>query len=337
MINIFIGLSNNQISSFEAIIKKENLLGKNILIANQTLNFNKELWDEIVYGETTFNNRSKGITASFYNLYGKIKEYKKIIKQLAKYKNQEDINLYFTYIEDVLTNYLFLSFNKRLKGIVVEDGTLNYYSHTIKDVSLKKRWLKWLISNLMGVRFKFYKGHSSGIEYQHALKQYLRVPELSVFPKKAVRLPYDNRRANLTNTLLIIGQEPYINLYGLKRYDEAMNSLIEIIKKSPEYASLTKIYYKPHRHGERIDYDKMTKAFQNKPLEIILDADAPLEDLYFEKLGSKYIFTFDSSALINIYLEASKDLKDTINFNVLLRYKYMLKHIFKKFDFNIYT
>jgi len=36
MINIFVGLSNNQISSFEAIIDDENLVGENVLITSNT-------------------------------------------------------------------------------------------------------------------------------------------------------------------------------------------------------------------------------------------------------------------------------------------------------------
>lgn len=335
MFNLFIGLSNNQVSAYELLIS-QNILKKykNILITSKSISFNNALWNEIIYSNKSFNNQPLGKTSAFINIYIKIIHYKRLIQKLKKYKNAKQITLYFTYIEDILTNFLLLSFNKNLKGIVIEDGTLNYYWHTIKSIPLKKRIIKWSMSNLLGIRYKFYKGHSSGIEYDHVIKQFVKAPSLSLFPEKSVQMPLIKKDVLLSNTALIIGQEAYINMFGLKRYQKALSKLISKLQSKPYYSSLIKIYYKPHRHGQRIDYGAFKKHFFNKEIEI-LEEDTSLEDMYFNHLGSKYIFSFDSSAVINIYLEADDELKDKLNFNIILEFNKALKPIFEKFKFSI--
>lgn len=336
MINIYIGLSKNQISSYEEIIKEnKNKDCKNILISNKTLENDPILWSKVILAEQSFNNQSNDNLSAIKNIIFKIKQYKNIIKQLSIYKNEKNITFYFTYVEDILTNYLLLSFNKQMKGVVVEDGTLNYYPHTIKSLSKKKVFLKWFLSNLYNVRFKYYAGHSSGVEFEKVIKQYVRVPELSMFPEKSVKLPYPTRKINLTNTILIIGQEGYVSQFGEERYTRNLIDLTSLIKSMGYYSKVDRIYYKPHRNGRRIDIGLLEKQFIKKEL-IYLDSDEPLEDLFFKKLGSKYIFSFDSSALLNIYLETEEEKKKELNFNVLLRYNNLLEPIFKKFEFNIY-
>jgi hypothetical protein len=336
MINIYVGLGKNQISSYEAIIKDEKETNcQNILISNRTLKSDPKLWDTVIYAKESFNNQSSGQLSGLNNITLKIKQYKEIIKDLDIYKKEKNITLYFTYIEDILSNFLLFSFNKNIRGIVVEDGVLNYYSHTIKSLSKKKVILKWILSNLYNVRFKLYKGHSSGIECSNVIKQYVRVPELSQFPEKSVNLKYPTRTLNLTDTVLIIGQEGYINQLGEKRYINNLNDLCKLIKSKKYYAGIDKIYYKPHRHGKRINLEQLKKNFLNKEV-IYLESDEPLEDLFFDKLGSKYIYSFDSSALLNIYLESEDLIKKELHFNVLLRYNNLLKPIFQKFNFNIY-
>jgi hypothetical protein len=336
MINIYIGISKNQVSSYEEVLKiKEDLNSKNVLISNKTIQNDINLWDEIIYADKSFNNQSNSRSSAFKNIILKINQYKQVVNKLQKYKYEKKITLYFTYIEDILTNYLLFSFNKKMKGIVVEDGTLNYYSHTIKSLSKKKVILKWVLGNLYGLRFKLYKGHSSGIEAANVIKQYVRLPELSMFPLKSEKLPYPKRRASLTNTFLVIGQEGYINQFGEKIYHKNLKELISLMKANPNYSSIEIIYYKPHRNGARINFNWFKNQFKDKEA-IYLESDEPLEDLFFNKLGSKHIFSFDSSALLNIYLESKDDQKEELKFNVLLKYNFLLEPVFKKFNFNIY-
>ena len=333
MTNIFIGLSNNQIKSYESLLEK-GIKGNNILIANSSLNFDQTLFSKVILSESSFNNQASGRLQSIQNITNKISEYKRIVKALKLYKRDKDITLYFTYIEDVLTNYLFFSFNKNLRGIVVEDGTLNYYNHTIENLDKKKVYLKKVLSSLYGLNFTLYKGHSSGIEYNKVIKQYVRSPKLSMFPEKSEELPYSKRSANLTDTFLIIGQEAYINESGKELYNTRLQQLFEVIKKNDGYNTVSKIYYKPHRNGERIDYNLLYDAFLDKEVEV-LSANEPLEDLYFNEIGSENIFSFDSSALLNIYLEAAEEIKSKIKFTVLLKYNKELRFIFERFNFKI--
>ena len=336
MINIYIGLSKNQIFSYESLIKKttKDSFFK-ILITNKTLDFNPKLWDKIICSEESFNNQSDNRLNELKNIIFKIKQYKLIIKKLNTYKKEKKITLYFTYIEDILTNYLLFSFNKNIEGVVIEDGTLNYYNHSIKSIKKSKIFIKYFLSKINGISFKPYKGHSSGIEYDHVVKQYVRSPKLSLFPEKSFQLPYNKRKVNLNDTILIIGQEAYINLYGYNLYIERIKELFKIIKNNQFYNSCSKIYYKPHRNGRRIDYSILNKEFNEKEIEL-LSPNKPLEDLYFNDLGSKFIFAFDSSALINIYLETDDFLKDKIEFNSLLKYNKELKPIFERFKFKIF-
>jgi hypothetical protein len=336
MINIYIGISKNQVSSYEEILQfKEVKKAKNVLISNRTLENNANLWDEVIYADKSFNNQSINNVSAIYNITKKIHQYKQVVKKLKKYKYEKNATLYFTYIEDILTNYLLFSFNKNIKGVVVEDGTLNYYPHTIHSLSKKKVYLKWALSNLYGLRFKLYKGHSSGIESKNVSKQYVRVPELSMFPNKSIKLPYPRRNAILTNTFLIIGQEGYINQLGEKRYIKSVEKLIKLIRSNSSYKDVEKLYYKPHRNGKRIDNHWLSKQLECKEI-IFLEPDEPLEDLYFNKLGSSHIFSFDSSALLNIYLESNDTHRKKLNFHVLLRYNHLLEPVFEKFKFNIY-
>lgn len=333
MINIFIGLSNNQIKNYEELIPVVEK-GERILITSKSLKVKKDLFSKIIYTNQSFNNQSDGIFNSIGNIISKIKTYKNIIKELDSYKKEKNIRLYFTYIEDILTNYLLFSFNKNLKGIVVEDGTLNYYNHTITYLKKEKVYLKKILCELYRVPFKIYKGHSSGIGYNHVIKQYVRSPELSLFPNKSESLPYKKRNTTLTNSILIIGQEAYINEQGKELYLSRLKQLLEEVKNNSLYSKIDQIYYKPHRNGARINYNLINTSFKNKSVEI-LDSDTPLEDLYFNKIASKFIYSFDSSALLNIYLEAEKEIQEQIEFNVLLKYKKELKPIFEKFNFRI--
>jgi len=331
MINVFIGLSNNQISNYELLLPK--LRGDfNILVTENTAYNNEIGFCKIIFAEDSLKNQASGFLNSLKNIVNKIKVYKKVIIQLKEYKNVNDIRLYFTYVEDILTNYLLFSFNRKLKGIVVEDGVLNYYNHDINYLSSSKVFLKKILSDLYGVPFKKYKGHSSGIEYEHVLKQYVRAPNLSLFPEKSKRLPHLRKTVNLTNTILIVGQEPYINLFGYTAFIKEQKLLFNYIINSIEYKTVSKIYYKPHRNGKRIHNDAVFNKFLDKEL-VFLSAEESLEDLYFSKLGSKFIYSFDSSALMSIFLEADDDIQEKIQFKVLPKFTKQLKNVFNKLKF----
>ncbi|CAM1360251.1 hypothetical protein [Tenacibaculum xiamenense] len=334
MINIFVGLSNNQVRNYENLVPILEK-GNHILIANKGVHVNKNLFSEVIYSRISLNNQSNGSIDAITNIIRKIKEYQLILDKIIRYKEEKNISLYFTSLEDILANYLFFSFNKNMKTYVVEDGTLNYYYHSIENLSLNKMWLKKIISYLYGIRYVIYKGHSSGIEYEKVKKQYVRSPELSICPEKSVSLPYLKRKTQLNNSVLIIGQEPYIHHFGKELYIERLKELCDLAKQNDSYIDSKRVYYKPHRNGERIDYDVLIAEFENKEV-CVLSSEKSLEDLYFDELGAGSVYSFDSSALLNIYLEADDDVRGDIKFYVLLKYNKLLKPIFKRFKFEVF-
>lgn len=336
MINLFTGLSQNQINSYEKLID-ENVIykGYNVLITNFSLMYDEKLWDRVVVSPRTFDNKSENVFQAIAGISSKVLEYKGLIHSIKEYRNSKEISLYFTYIEDVLNNNLLFNFNKNIRGFVVEDGTLNYYDHTIKNLSRKKVLLKWLISNVLGVPFVFYEGHSSGIDYDHVLAQYVRSPLLSVAPNKSLQLPYNKYSIQSQNSILIIGQEAYINMFGKERYESSMKRLMSIVLDNNDISSVDKVYYKPHRHGKRLNYELLYSKIDRSKLEI-LDGEQALEELFFENLRSNEIYGFDSSALLNIYLEMGEKSRKHVKINVLLNYNTKLESIFKKFNFNIF-
>lgn len=333
MVNIFIGISQNQINNYKLLLPRLKN-DTNILISGSSSYDGGEHFTKVYVAEKELSNTSVGKINAIKNIIEKIKSYKKIIKALAPYRETNEVTLYFTYIEDILTNYLLFSFNKKVKGIVVEDGVLNYYNHTIRSLDKKKVWLKKILSDLYGVPFTLYKGHSSGIEYEHVIKQFVREPQYSLFPEKSEKLIPPQQNPTLTDTILIIGQEAYINMYGFKKYMDSLDELLNLVKQSKEYNKVKVVYYKPHRNGPRLDKKIFREKFLEKEI-VFLEAEKPLEDLFFHEIGSRWIYSFDSSALINIYLDTCVEIQKEIKFNILLRFNKQLKPIFKKLNFKI--
>ena len=336
MVHLFIALSKNQLYNCETIIKQEKLTKETtVLLSSKAFDVDKTLFGELYLLDADFSNQSNGILNELSNITKKIKNYKKLIQAVSKYKNTKDCLLYFSYIEDVLTNHMLFYFNKNIKGIVVEDGVLNYYNHTIKNLSLKKVFLKKLLSDLLGVRFKFYKGHSSGIAYNQVIKQYVRKPDLCVFPEKAVKLEVPKHQIKkLSNSVLIIGQEPLEKVIGTAAYYLQLNQVFDAALEHALKNNIKTLYYKPHRHGKRVDKSFFTKFNKEVKLKII-DSNNAIETLFFEKEASKYIFAFNTSAVLNIKIGMEDTIKNTVNFTVFLSKNDTLYDLYKSLGFNI--
>jgi hypothetical protein len=249
-----------------------------------------------------------------------------LINEIKKYRREREIRVFFSYLEDILTNYLVLSFNPGTVGIAVEDGVLNYYNHTIRTPGLKKVIAKYLLSNLYGIRFKWYKGHSSGIDYNHVVKQLVRIPELSVRPGKSEKLITPVKKIDrFTDTMLIIGQEAYENILGSKTYYSMLHRMFDFAAGFAGQKKVEKIYYKPHRHGKRIPPSFFEEKFKNIPY-VIEDITTPVEDLFFNKLRPKYLVTFNSSAVINI--KTGLENRDDLNVFAFMKKNDELRKIF---------
>lgn len=334
MKHLFVALGQHHVNNFENLIKN-NLIesGETVLLAGADLAIDRSNWDEIYLSRKSFNNNSISLKTQFTSINGKIKEYKKLITQVKHLQN-EAITVYVSYIEDVLSNYLFLSFSSVAKAVIVEDGTLNYYNHSLVNINSNKFKVKQLFAALHGISFKRYQGHSSGAEYSHVVAQYLSLPEHAFIRKNAKQLPIVKESIEqFQNTLFIIGQESYGTLLGQHQFETALHAFLKTLKKQAFYKEINTIYYKPHRNGKQLDRDYLEKVFVEKKVEII-QTDSTSEEIYFSEIKSMNIAAFDSSTLINIFSKLHQKDRDRIQFYVNPLKNNELLPLFKKLNFN---
>ena len=316
MKNLFVALGQHHVQNFENLIENNLVVeGERILIAGSGLIYNSLKWDRVIMAEQSFNNNADSAFSQVAAINSKIRSYKEMLIHISSLKN-DPITLYVCYIEDVLTNYLFLSFGKNLKAVIVEDGTLNYYDHSLKNISRLKFLLKQIISQTHGIPFKKYQGHSSGAEYDHVISQFLTLPTHAYIKKNAKQLPLEKiSLPNYTNSLYIIGQESYGTLLGQNFFENALKQFLEQLKKQSFYKKIKTIYYKPHRNGKQLSVAFFKAIFSDKEVVFLL-TEQTSETLYFERLHSQYIAGFDSSTLINIYSKIEDQKKKNVSFFV---------------------
>lgn len=336
MVNIFIALSQHHLDLFEKdFIKLEETKNRNILISSKQFVYNHDLWDEVFVSTFNFHNQENSKIKRVKNIVNKIKAYKALINKIDKYRTATEIVLYYSSLEDVLTNYMFFYFNENIKGIIVEDGVLNYYDHSIKNVSRTTTNLKRIFGFFFGLKYKNYKGHTTGIDYDKCLYQYVRMPSYAIRPEKSKALKLHIRTIeNISEEILIIGQEPYANLIGSKEFEIHLIKLYQNILNSESYAKAKTIYYKPHRNGPRIDYSFLQTFFKDKKVEVIESNDS-VENIFFNEVRCKYLFTFDSSSVVNISAEADIALKNEIEITTMPILINDLSVLFAKLNFKI--
>ena len=336
MTNIFIGISQSQVDNFQSLITqldKQN--NYNVLVTAKSVVYDNRVFHNVITSGETFNNNAQSYVEKLINIVIKISHYKKVINELKPYRREKEITLYFCYIEDVLTNNLFFFFNKKAKAVVVEDGVLNYYNHTLKNVSKLTFFLKRVISFLYGINIRKYEGHSSGIDYEKSVCQYVRLPNSSVNPEKSKQLVVEQHKiGNFTNTILLIGQEPLEAVIGEVEYYKRISCILNNMKELEAYESIKKVYYKPHRNGKVINKSFLQLQLNGKDITY-LNGGSPIEDVYLSSIKSKYIFGFNTSAAINIYMNLCEKERGKLQINVFLEKNDTLKEVFTQMKFNI--
>ncbi|MEX0997214.1 MAG: hypothetical protein WDZ45_09225 [Flavobacteriaceae bacterium] len=334
MTHLFVALGQNHIIKFESLIKNEYVEdGQKILLGGSNVTVNKQIWDKTILSKTSFNNNASSFFEQFVTIKSKIKSYSEIINQLNEYKN-DDITVYVSYIEDVLSNFIFLNFNKNSKGVVVEDGTLNYYDHSFKNINKVKFYLKKIISLYYKIKFQKYQGHSSGADYSHVCSNFLTFPEHAFVAKNAKPLPLKKEIISKPiNALYIIGQEPFGNVLGLEKFYKVLNDFFCTLKNQTFYADIEKIYYKPHRNGVQLTEAYLKSFFIEKELKVIY-SEKTSEELFFEEITCIYISSFNSSSLTTIYSKLPENEKSNFNFYVYPIINNELANLFQKLNFN---
>ncbi|WP_203295065.1 polysialyltransferase family glycosyltransferase [Luteirhabdus pelagi] len=334
MNHIFVALGQHHVNNFETLLRHELIeQGTYVLMAGADVSYDETMWDRIVNASCSFNNTAKSKLNQVEAIKNKIRIYKGMIGEISDLKS-EPVTVYTSYIEDVLSNFLFFSFGTERKAIVVEDGTLNYYDHSLQNISSIKFFLKQAIARLYGINFKRYIGHSSGAGYDHVKKQYITFPEFAFIDRNAEQLPVEKISvAHFSDTLYIIGQESYGNLLGQAFFERALKTYLETLRKQEFYPELNTIYYKPHRNGKQLPKSFFTSVLTDKVFEIVR-TPMTSETLYFETLRSKYVAAFDSSTLINIRARLYEKNLSQVQFIVNPLKNDELIPLFKKLNFS---
>lgn len=308
MVEIFFGLTDKHIENFERIVnyqKPDKTTKFRILITDKN-NYKVELWDKIIISDTGFLQKGPNIYHDFYFMIKKIKAYKKIADQLSIYKQESKIRIYLAYIEDILANYLFFSYHKNAEFSIVEDGILNYYYHSFKNISRKRFYLKKALSSIFGLKYKKYKGHSSGIEYNKSKIQYLSFPNLAIINQKTHKIPFEEEELDhLKNDLFIIGQENLIQVLGYSKYKSIFYEFMDQLKKKIMAHDIETIYYKPRHKCLDFELKYIEKTFDKYDVKILNNRLLAEED-YFKNIKSEYIASMISSALMTIYSKSDK-------------------------------
>lgn len=337
MIEIYIAITQKQIKNFESIISHDSENDKKtaykILIRDSSFNYNVSLWDQVITSEVLFQKKSGKKLEDFLYMFKKIDAYKKIINKLAAYKNINEVRIFVCYIEDVLSNHLFFNFNKQADIIVIEDGVLNYYNHNFDNVNKIRFFLKKIISFFYGINVIIYKGHSSGIEYTKVSKQYLTFPNLAFVPVNTYKLPKSNIFIpNISKSLFIVGQETYIELLGKEEYFKQFELFINALFEKIKAKEIVKVYYKPRYKVFNHEIMILNYYFKKENVEIITD-QLSSEEIYFLNLHSRYIASFSSSTMINIFAQLTEIQNNEISFYFYSIRDSELIHLFKRLGF----
>lgn len=295
MNNIFIAIAPNHITNFENMIKEGLTKDSSILLNPGNFNYNKVIWDKVINGDMNLIYNVSTTPQKVKFQIKKMRGYKKYTKRINRALN-DVANFYFCNLEDVLTNHIFfqLKNNGNSNFYAVEDGILNYYYPEKKSLKSKK-----YLSKINGLTFNHFFEHPTAIDTSYINKQYVRLPEQSIFPTKSLQLPFSRIDFKIKHGhVLIIGQDIMHNaVEGNEYYKERLKALFFAIKD--KVIDAKKVIYKPHRNGDPSIAKQILKDVFNT-YEFFNDV-TPIEEC-IDKINPEFIFSFESSAIINLKL-----------------------------------
>lgn len=309
--NLYIALSERLLLSYQNNLFCNNKNRVLVTYNSKNIDFNK--WDIIIeLGEPNFNT-ANGLFKSLIETASLIKKYRKCVDRIEEVTASSKVFLYYPTLEDILCNHLFFNIKNLVSAYVVEEGVLNYYLHTTKHRSLLKKTTKKIISSFFNLKYETnYLGHTTGVDYDIVKSQFVIAPGLAYCKHKSHKFTNIKTVSFVPEqTALIIGQEPYYEILGYRKFKIVMDKFLTIVKHELEKAEIKKIYYKPHRYGPRIKSNLFFKHFSPEGFEI-LDPNHSIEQLYFDRLRCKNVYTIDSSALFSIFTSLSDETKKMV-------------------------
>lgn len=330
--DLFIALSSRLLLTYQNNFFEEESK-KRIIISYDDKLLDTSKWDFVVsLGKPRFNKSSSAM-GSLIAVRKTLLAYKKALVHVNRIINNNKFSVYYPTLEDVLCNHIFFYKKNAENFFVVEEGTLNYYHHSTRDLSLKRKTLKKVIALSVGLNYNpFYKGHTTGVDYEKVKNCFVIEPKLAYKKIKAKKIKLtDEKSPMLQPSALIIGQEPYNIILGQNRYNKTIGNFLQQIKLELKDKPEIKIFYKPHRYGPRIKKNDLKEHFKDHEV-IYVDSEESIEILYFDSINAKYIFTLDSSALLSIYFSCSEKTRRQLklfSFSVNSKTRYLFKSISK--------
>jgi Alpha-2,8-polysialyltransferase (POLYST) len=229
----------------------------------------------------------------FFKYFIAAQELKRLLSQ------REDVSVYVPHPYGTLSNYVFFSTHVT-ERYIFQDGILNYYDTKNPFVSFKKRFERRISSYALGLSYRFYEGHISGIDAQKVSGGFFTHPEKIVSANKfpaIARLKFlsmDSDDTNLDKTngfILFLDQsieylvEPQIALATRQKAQDFVDSFGE------------RVLYKPHHE------QKTAPTVRNHWLTLGGNDHSLPAELLMSKYNITKVVSFYSSALINIAFE----------------------------------
>jgi hypothetical protein len=304
------GVKNAQLKIEQYDKSKEAL---DILVNLSEGKINTKIWDEVLrFDDINFNSKHKNLLVKLIFQIKKIQHSKQIFYHIKERISRDSpllINLYYQNLGDPLTNKLYYyNWQKPFQAHLIEDGVANYYNYydnvkNAEKVMVRKYYFYKLLN------YDFTKPESlTGIENEKTVSQYVREPSLALggiknFVLKDLQTPFEP----ISKRILVLGQEGYVNLYGLKKYHDAVHNLLNtIIIKYPN----SEVFYKPHWNSD-------VKVVQDSRQIQLVETKESAEEITLI-LKPEIVISFSSSALLYVAW-ACKDLRNSKRLEIFYR------------------
>lgn len=206
----------------------------------------------------------------------------------------EQADLYIPHPFNPLSNYAFFRPEPN-RRFIYQDGILNYYDAATPLSSISKRLRQRAKAAALGVRFRMYDGHLSGVDCRPVAGGFFTHPDRVVAAEKFPvlrRLDFKHepqpREALARHDVLFLDQ-PVESLVGTERARDLRRRTIEYTN-----ALGGRVFYKPHYTQGRVT------SFDHGWLPIAPELSALPAEWALARMNVAHVVSFCTSALANI-------------------------------------
>ncbi len=324
--NIFICQTPFQLFYANQIIKHFNIISG---VINNCLVFHSNLNIELNTDDTKIEYFNLGNERGVLNRFIQFKKAKKIIDIIVKTPNQNS-NFFIPHISGFLSNYIFycekLAENKNCSLNFFYEGVLYFYDFEERFQKFHRN--RFLLGVLLGIRYKYNKiifpYKSQKIKHIYTPIQKFTKGDV----KKLIEIPFKLEKeieANPHHYLILGGPVSFLKSF----YEDSIKEIIASSNK--EFI----IYYKGHAsfktHNPEYKNVFSEMAVKYNIKYVNLSNEEPVE-LLIEKIKPFKIYSYYSSALLNISLMYPNNFKILCYFDENNNHFEMFKSIFNHYN-----